>query len=479
MRVGMERDEYELRRQIEDFYLPKQLVDAIIENGGIPKGSSVQPMGIGFLDVADYTYLSKFLSPQENQAVLNGLYTAFNSVLKRHGGYLNKIEGDSLMFHYGGLIDPNIKDKSEHETVRYIAKELFYTCVELQRVCVLFNQANDRFLYESETDESRRALENAFHIISTLRSSMDLGSSFNALFQIRVRIGANIGEVTIGNFGPDGAKQWDVVGLPVIDAKRMESTAPIGGVRISERLYNVLEETGIVDSYYQRFKKEADALFGYYRDITKEELFRYSTVRLQDKKDARFNTYSVQVNPGLPESIMEQVELLLARGRVGADRILEFIRYYRGNRFVTNAIEDALTSRGVQLRKGYLFKLIYPRKYEALLERCGDDAEHAAELLQQRYSLYQLFERMGAYQDTVKQTRDFSVEEETPFQDSDQYLRHEEQKIMRAYERRKASMIQREYFFNVVFPLVFASLRASILEYQYEIESVEGHLEAV
>ena len=70
----------ELRNQIEDFYLPRQLVDAIIEVGGIPHDSEEVEVGVGFIDIANYTFLSKFLTPKENQEVLNGLYTAFNSV---------------------------------------------------------------------------------------------------------------------------------------------------------------------------------------------------------------------------------------------------------------------------------------------------------------------------------------------------------------------------------------------------------------
>lgn len=474
----MASDEHELRKQIEDYYLPKQLVDAIIENGGIPKSSVVTQMGVGFIDIADYTYLSKFLSPQENQAVLNGLYTAFNSVLRRHGGYLNKIEGDSLMFHYGGIIDPYTKYKSEEEVTRYIARELFYTCVEMQRVCVQFNNANERFLNTGDDEQTREVLRNAFEIISTLRSSLELSSSINALFQIRIRIGANIGEVTIGNFGPEGAKQWDIVGIPVIDAKRMESTAPVGGLRISERLYNVLEDTGVADAYFQRFRKEAQALFGYFRDIRKDELFQFSTVRLHDKNNAQFNTYSVQVNPGLPESIMRQVELLLGKGSEGADKILDIMRYYRGNKFVTNAIEDALTARGVTLRKAYIYKLIYPRKFEALTRRCGGDEQAAAERIDSEETLFNLFKSLGRYQDTVKQST-FDIEEERPFSSYEDFMEREEQRIRRAYERRKTAMVQKAYFFNVVFPLVFESIRSSILEYQAQMQEEEGHLEAV
>jgi len=59
--------EEQFRKEIIDFYIPRQLVDAIIANGGIPKDSIETQIGVGFIDVADYTFLAKFLSPKENQ----------------------------------------------------------------------------------------------------------------------------------------------------------------------------------------------------------------------------------------------------------------------------------------------------------------------------------------------------------------------------------------------------------------------------
>src|SRR6056297_3855855 len=135
-------EEISFRKRIEEYYLPKQLINAILEKGEIPTSTAEQFVGIGFIDIADYTFLSKFLSPNENQMVLNGLYAAFSHVLKRHGGFLNKIEGDSLMFHFGGSIDPELEKMNRDEKERFISRELFYTCIEMQRVAFLFNQAN-------------------------------------------------------------------------------------------------------------------------------------------------------------------------------------------------------------------------------------------------------------------------------------------------------------------------------------------------
>ncbi len=459
------KEELEFRKEIEEYYLPKQLVDAIFELGEIPKYSIITHIGIGFIDIADYTNISKFLSPNENQSVLNGLYTALNWVIKRHGGYLNKIEGDSLMFHFGGLTDPNIKGLSENEAIDYIAREIFYTCVEMQRVVSLFNQANDKFIYEEVDATTKEALKRAFDIIGTMRSSLELSAAFNALFQIRVRIGANIGEVTLGNFGPDGAKQWDVIGLPVIDAKRMESTAPVGGLRISEHLYEILDKAGIIEAYLQRFRREAQAMFSSFRFITREELFRYSKVTLADKRNVQFNTYSVQVSPGLPESIANQVDLLIEKGEYGADRIVEFLQYYRGNKFIIMAVQQMFDKKGVVVRRDKILSIISPRKYAAYLSRLDGDGDRAAEEIEADFTFFELFDLLGKYQDRVnaaENLKEFAPE----FRDYDHFMQQQSRILKRVFGVKQKTEEKRLFFYSVVYPLVFRSIRTSILEYQ-------------
>ena len=57
-------EESAFRKEIEDYYLLKQLVDAIYDLGEIPKYSIITHIGIGFIDIAGYSYISKFLEPK-------------------------------------------------------------------------------------------------------------------------------------------------------------------------------------------------------------------------------------------------------------------------------------------------------------------------------------------------------------------------------------------------------------------------------
>lgn len=463
----------ELRAQIEDFYLPRQLVEAILDVGGIPRGSEEAEVGVAFIDIANYTFLSKFLTPKENHEVLNGLYTAFNGVLRRRGGYLNKIEGDSIMFHYGGLIDARARELSDRrELQHYIARELFYTCIEMQRVAVLFNNADRRFVEEAFSDTDREALTRAFAIIERLRNDDAVANPLSAMFQIRIRIGANLGEVTIGNFGPEGARQWDVIGMPVIDAKRMESTAPIGGLRISRAYFDILDDMGIVDEYYQRFRREAQALQSRYARISREELFQLRRVTLREKGNASYETCSIQVNPNLPEQISDQVAALSEHGPFGARQIADLIRYYRGNRYVIDAIQERFEQLGIAIRYGDIMQLMYPQRYQRRLEEYAGDAARLERDLAGELDLYEILTRLGKYQDIVGQSNVSGVESET-FTNHSFFVQAMRDQYQKRFEELKAEIAQREYFNNVVFPMVFVIFEAMVLEFQANAEDLE------
>lgn len=262
-------------------------------------------------------------------------------------------------------------------------------------------------------------------------------------------------------------KQWDVIGLPVIDAKRMESTSPIGGLRISEHLYEILEKAGIIEAYLQRFRREAQAMFSSFRFITREELFRFSKVTLSDKKNVQFNTYSVQVSPGLPEAIANQVDLLIEKGEYGADRILEFLSYYRGNKFVIMAIQQVFDKKRVTVRRDKILSIISPRKYESYLKNLDGNEEKAAGEISADFTLYNLFELLGEYQDRVNAAE--NLREFTPeFKNYDHYMQQQGRILKRIFGMKRNSEDKRLFFYSVVYPLVFRSIRTSILEYQFK-----------
>ncbi|MBN2627649.1 MAG: adenylate/guanylate cyclase domain-containing protein [Spirochaetales bacterium] len=465
-------NELELRRNVENYYLPAQLIKAISEIGNIPDTSTDALIGIAFLDIADYTYLSKFLSSKENHIFLNGLYAAFHWVIKKHGGYLNKIEGDSIMFHYGGPIDPQTKGKTADDVRKYIARELFLTCVELQRICNLFNKANESILNIINDAEAQQTVNAAYDIISSLRNNEELAQSMNALFQVRIRIGASIGEVTIGNFGPQGARQWDVIGVPVIDAKRMESSAPAGGLRISSDYYHILESTGTLRLYYQRFQREATVHRSVYTDVKLEDVFSNHVIYIRDKKISRYDTYSVQVNPQLPEDTAAQIRLLLTKGEYGTDRIIELLKYYRGNRFVMDKVELLFSELGIRMRKDMILKVLQPGRYESLKKK-SKKKDEVSDKIDKSYSLYKLTSILGQLQDALKHRDESDLYSHIDFLSYDQYIGRKKNITEGWFANNKSPTMKTYYYYNVIYPLFFIHIKASMLEYQAALDEVE------
>ncbi len=451
------------QKKVESYYIHQQLADALLIKGEIPMNPVESAVGIGFLDIANYSYLSKWLSPKENQLVLNGLYSAFTHVIKKKGGFLNKIEGDSLMFHFGGIIDSNVLNLSENEIQSYIAKNLFHTCVALQRTCQLFNEASKLFLDENTNPETKESIEQSFYIISSLRANLALASGVDAKFQIKIRIGASMGDVCIGNFGPIGKKQWDIIGEPVIEARRMETTAPIGGLRISQKIFQILDKEKIVDLYYEEFKNRAVQNRSEYKNIELNELFLFKEVTLKKKNNVHFKSYSVQVCSDLPEQIAKLAVSFLELGEEGADEILELIQYFRGNRLVINALEDALNDKDIILNKSELLQILSPKKYEKLKAKIEEDFTR---ILRDHYSLYNILRILGAYQDRITESLQPSGNILNTEDENESYLERKKNEFVRDYTKYIKKVENKAYFDKVVYPLIFRSIKSDILIFQ-------------
>ncbi len=457
-----------LRREVERYYLPHNIVGAIHRQGEIPQEAKETLMGIGFLGIDRYAFISKFLSPKENHRVLNGLYSCFDLVLKKQGGYLSRLEGDTIMFHFGGPLDYHISSLSlrpgEEEVP--IAKELFNTCLDLQRSCALFNREDEGLLYALPEGEAKNCIAAAYESMAKLRKDKFLGSTMKAMLQIRVRVGASIGRVLAGNFGPEGRKQWDVIGLPVIEAKALETSAPVDGVRISKNLYDLLEKEGVVDNYYTDFLREATLQKSSYSSLQKKELLTYETVVLEETLGRTLETYSIQVEPNLPANIINQTRYLLKKGDLGADRIIGFLDCYRDNKYVIEAFEELFDEEGIIVKKEELIKLLFPRYYSQVLEKWGHYQTAAIKALREEYSLGEVLQELSRILSSLELGEELKEEGGMDFPGYELYLQERQETLTSRFEEQRELLGQKSYFYRYVFPLFMSHLKASILEYQ-------------
>jgi class 3 adenylate cyclase len=140
-----------------------------------------------FADLSGFTALSERSDPEEIRSMVDGCMREMGEVVQRYGGSVDKVIGDALMAVFGAPV--------AHE------------------------------------DDSERAVRAALEI---QRRASEEAEVFGGLC---VRIGVNTGEVMFAPVGPDGRREFTVMGDTVNTAARLQAAAPPEGVLLGEQTY--------------------------------------------------------------------------------------------------------------------------------------------------------------------------------------------------------------------------------------------------
>jgi class 3 adenylate cyclase len=140
-----------------------------------------------FADLSGFTALSERSDPEEIRSMVDGCMKEMGEVVQMHGGSVDKVIGDALMAVFGAPV--------AHE------------------------------------DDSERAVRAALEI---QRRASEQADVFGGLC---VRIGVNTGEVMFAPVGPDGHRQFTVMGDTVNTAARLQAAAPPEGVLLGEQTH--------------------------------------------------------------------------------------------------------------------------------------------------------------------------------------------------------------------------------------------------
>jgi len=162
--------ERERLREAFGTYLDSEVADYILSEGFTEEGVEVE-VTVMFCDVRDFTAFASDATPQEVVAALNGLFEVIVPIIARHGGHIDKFEGDGLLAVFG-------------------APEPF-----------------------------------ADHADRAVRAACAIGTAVNergAAGEIRVGLGLNSGEVIAGAIGGAGRLNFSVIGGAVNVASRVE-----------------------------------------------------------------------------------------------------------------------------------------------------------------------------------------------------------------------------------------------------------------
>jgi class 3 adenylate cyclase len=159
-------------------------------DGFAPAGASEGSDGerrwvtVMFADLSGFTALAERTDPEEIRSMVDGAMKQMGEVVERFGGTVDKVIGDALMAVFGAPV--------AHE------------------------------------DDAERAVRAALEIQRRAAAEAEV---FGGLC---VRIGVNTGEVIFAPVGPDGRREFTVMGDTVNTAARLQAAAPREGVLIGE-----------------------------------------------------------------------------------------------------------------------------------------------------------------------------------------------------------------------------------------------------
>lgn len=155
----------------------KEIAEKLL-HGEIKLGGERKEAIIFFSDIRDFTAISEKLEPEQVVEMINEYMTRMVSIIRKHGGIVDKYVGDAIMALWGV---PESKPHDLEQAVR--------ACIEMRKELSLLND---------------------------VRMARGQGS-------IKIGMGLNVGQVIAGNIGSDEKMEYTVIGDSVNLASRIES----------------------------------------------------------------------------------------------------------------------------------------------------------------------------------------------------------------------------------------------------------------
>jgi adenylate cyclase len=190
--------ERERIREAFGTYLDREVAEYILSEGFAEEGEEVD-VSVLFCDVRDFTRLAAAMDAKEVVAALNGLFEVVVPIVARHGGHVDKFEGDGLLAFFGAP--------------------------------------------EDYPDHANRAVRAACAMATAVNDQHAAGEA------IKIGVGVNTGRVVAGSIGGAGRLNFSVIGDPVNVASRVEAQTRRldAAVLITERTKAALSDDFLVE----------------------------------------------------------------------------------------------------------------------------------------------------------------------------------------------------------------------------------------
>jgi adenylate cyclase len=194
--INEEREKEATRRSFES-YLPPSVVKRQLAHPESIFEVQKKELTIMFTDIKSFTTYSSTMAPDQIQNFLAEYFDAMVQIVFKYEGTVDKYIGDGLMVFFGAP-----EPQTDH------AVRCANAAIEMQKKC---RELKEKWVREG-------------------------------LFPIMIRIGINTGEVVVGNMGTRKKLAYTVLGSDVNLANRLESNAPVEGIMISRRTYELIKD---------------------------------------------------------------------------------------------------------------------------------------------------------------------------------------------------------------------------------------------
>jgi len=194
--INEEREKEATRRSFES-YLPPSVVKRQLAHPESIFEVQKKELTVMFTDIKSFTTYSSTMSPDQIQNFLAEYFDAMVQIVFKYEGTVDKYIGDGLMVFFGA------PEPQTDQAVRCVK-----AAIEMQKKC---RELKEKWVREG-------------------------------LFPLKIRIGINTGEVVVGNMGTRKKLAYTVLGSDVNLANRLESNAPVEGIMISKRTYELIKD---------------------------------------------------------------------------------------------------------------------------------------------------------------------------------------------------------------------------------------------
>ena len=214
-----------------------------------------------FLDIKGFTAMSEKLDPEQIKFIIDSTFRALTEDIHRYKGFVDKYIGDAIMALFGG------KGSDEHST--------------------------------------EQAIRAGFDMLETMKQVNEILEKQG--LSLAVRIGINTGLVVTGKVGGKREGDWTVMGDAVNLTQRLESSAEVNTILVSEETRDRTHNTVIYE------KQEPITVKGKFDPVS---VFRAISIKKNHSNEEKFHNLDIKELVGKTEPLAQILNFLQTPGDI-------------------------------------------------------------------------------------------------------------------------------------------------------------------